>query len=147
MAICRSEFGLFVCFFVALSREILHCTLPLSRLKSALCGGFPPATIEVARNLGFDDHWLEIAPVGFPFFLAAHTPNSERANDVPLECGPIAFVDFQEMADQPAFVGGRHHADCHNLLGASPVLNRVADGADRVDASKMAATPSTSPQA
>lgn len=52
---------------------------------------------------------------------------------MPLECGPVAFVDLHEMADQSSLIGRGHNADCHKLLDASPVLNRMADRADRID--------------
>ena len=52
---------------------------------------------------------------------------------MPLECGPVAFIDLHEMADQSSLIGRGHNADCYKLLDASPVLNRMADRADRID--------------
>lgn len=52
---------------------------------------------------------------------------------MPLERRPVAFVDLDEMANQSSLVSRRHNADCHKLLDASPVLNRMTDRADRID--------------
>jgi len=79
-------------------------------------------------------HRLKIAPIDLPFLLAAHAPNPERAHNVPLECGPRAFVDFHEVANQSPSSAADITPIATSCWMRSPVLNRMTDCTDRVDA-------------
>ncbi|WP_316187739.1 MULTISPECIES: hypothetical protein [unclassified Bradyrhizobium] len=52
---------------------------------------------------------------------------------MPLERSPGAFVDPHKLTNQSSLVRRRNNAYDQELLNTSSMLNRVANGADRVD--------------